>query len=176
MTEDKRLEIYKYGSSILRETMPRMEKINDDILELIQNMHYTMYEEDGIGLSANQVGAYCHLCIIGASLTEESNLDDFVVINGKVLESSGSSVSEEGCLSFPEIREDVIRPETIVLQYQDENLDEYTKEFDGLIARVIQHEIDHLNGVYFIDRISPISRKLLKKQLSKIAETQKHHI
>ena len=175
MTDEKRLEIFKYGSSILRETMPLVEEMTDDIRELISNMYHTMYEEEGIGLSANQVGMSHHLCVIGASLHEECGLDDFVIINGKVLDSSGSSSEEEGCLSFPGIHEAVARSENIVLRYQDENLKEHKRDFDGFIARVIQHELDHLNGVYFIDRISSLSRKLLKKQLKTISETQKHH-
>ncbi|MCK5519813.1 MAG: peptide deformylase [Candidatus Marinimicrobia bacterium] len=176
LTEEvKTLEIYKYGSSILRETMRPVEEMSADLLSFIENMFHTMYEEEGIGLSANQVGSHLHVCVIGASLLEELDLDDFVIINGEILDSSGSCTAEEGCLSFPDIHEEVTRPDRINLRYQDENLEVYEKEFEGYIARVIQHELDHLNGVYFIDRISALRRKLLKKQLTQISETQKHH-
>lgn len=175
MSEGKTLEIYKYGSSILRKTMAPVTEMTEDIRQLISEMWTTMYEEDGIGLSANQVGTNLHLCVIGASLDEDSDMADFVLINAKVIASEGSCTEEEGCLSFPGIREDITRPEKILLRYQDEDLVEYEKEFEGLIARVIQHELDHLNGVYFIDRISPIRRKLLKKQLKAISDTQTHH-
>jgi len=177
MTEFKipPLEVYKFGSSILRETMPQVTEISDEIRELIPRMYATMYEEDGIGLSANQVGAPYHLAVIGASLLEEENLDDFVIINGRVLESEGLEIMEEGCLSFPGIRVEIERATRIVLSYQDENLQQHTEEFHDFLARVIQHELDHLNGVYFIDRIAPIKRKLLKKQLKAISDTQTHH-
>ncbi len=175
MEEQTLLEIYQYGSTILRETMPDVTEVDDDLRQLIQDMFHTMYESDGIGLSANQVGARVHLAVIGASLDEDSGLDDFVVINGSILENSGSATAEEGCLSFPGIHEDITRADWIRLRYQDENLAVHEQEFTGLLARVVQHELDHLNGVYFIDRINPLRRKLLKKQLKEIALTQKHH-
>lgn len=168
------LEIYKYGSAVLRETAINITEMTDELRQLIEDMYTTMYDDDGIGLAANQIGRAIHLCVIGDML-DATMRKQFCVINGEILDGSGSDTLEEGCLSIPGIHEEVTRYDAITLRYQDEHLIEHTETFSGTYARVIQHELDHLHGILFIDHISPVKRSLLKKKLAAIAETQKHH-
>lgn len=131
-------------------------------------MFYTMYEENGIGLAANQVGVDLNLFIIDISDIEEEGESIHVFINGEIIESSGESWFEEGCLSIPDVRLDVKRPETITFKYQDESGHEYTKEISGLLARAIQHEVDHLNGVFIVDRVTSTTKMTVDKTLKAI--------
>ena len=126
----------------------------------IKEMTEIMYKEDGIGLAAPQIGISKSVLVIDVSELEEHE-SLHVFINPKILQSSGESVVEEGCLSVPNVRENVTRPDTIELSYQDEAGASFIHEFDGWLARVLQHEIDHLNGVLFVDHISPVKRQLL---------------
>ncbi|MEA1986924.1 MAG: peptide deformylase [Candidatus Marinimicrobia bacterium] len=163
------LKIYKYGASILRRKCKLVKSITTDIEKLIPNMIETMYADDGIGLSANQVGHDISLSIIGKDAVESEN--DLVLINPKILEySDEKSYEEEGCLSIPDITEKVSRSKYIKLKYQDLDLKEQINDFSDFTARVIQHEVDHLNGVFFTDRISFLKRKLINKKLKQIAE------
>jgi peptide deformylase len=163
------LKIYKYGSPILRNQCKIVNSISSDIKQLADDMINTMYENDGIGLSANQVGFDLSLSIIGKHALESEN--DLIIINPKIIEySDEKTIEEEGCLSIPDIREKVIRSKDIVLEYQDLNLKTITRTFVDLPARVIQHETDHLNGVFFTDRLSFVKKKLLNKKLNRIAK------
>ncbi len=163
------LKIYKYGSPILRNRCKIVNSISSDIKQLTDDMINTMYEDDGIGLSANQVGFDLSLSIIGKHALESEN--DLIIINPKIIEySDEKTIEEEGCLSIPDIREKVIRSKDIVLEYQDLNLKTITRKFVDLPARVIQHETDHLNGVFFTDRLSFVKKKLLNKKLNQIAK------
>ena len=163
------LKIYKYGSPILRNRCKIVNSISSDIKQLADDMINTMYENDGIGLSANQVGFDLSLSIIGKHALESEN--DLIIINPKIIEySDEKTIEEEGCLSIPDIREKVIRSKDIVLEYQDLNLKTITRTFVDLPARVIQHETDHLNGVFFTDRLSFVKKKLLNKKLNRIAK------
>ena len=162
-------KIYKYGSPILRNRCKIVNSISSDIKQLADDMINTMYENDGIGLSANQVGFDLSLSIIGKHALESEN--DLIIINPKIIEySDEKTIEEEGCLSIPDIREKVIRSKDIVLEYQDLNLKTITRTFVDLPARVIQHETDHLNGVFFTDRLSFVKKKLLNKKLNRIAK------
>ncbi|MBT88415.1 MAG: peptide deformylase [Candidatus Marinimicrobia bacterium] len=160
------MDIIQYGHPILRK---KCEKVTDfdAIPKLIGDMFDTMYEEEGIGLAANQVGVDLNLMIIDVSHTEETD-EIHTLINGEIIDSWGESIFEEGCLSIPEVRLEVKRPEFIKLKYQTINGDEKEDEFSGLLGRAIQHEIDHLNGVFIIDRVSPLVRMQVKKQLKEI--------
>jgi len=163
------LKIYKYGSPILRNRCKIVNSISSDIKQLADDMINTMYENDGIGLSANQVGFDLSLSIIGKHALESEN--DLIIINPKIIEySDEKTIEEEGCLSIPDIREKVIRSKDIVLEYQDLNLKTITRKFVDFPARVIQHETDHLNGVFFTDRLSFVKKKLLNKKLNRIAK------
>ena len=133
-------------------------------------MFETMYKADGMGLAAPQIGKSIRIFVVdGTSLEEdEPDMKDFkkVFINPKILELDGESVAmNEGCLSLPKLREDVNRHNKVKIRYYDENFNPFEEEFNGLKARVIQHEYDHLEGVLFIDKIPPLRRKLVKRKV-----------
>ncbi len=163
-----------YGDPLLRK---KAERINSDykgLNEFIENMWDTMYFSDGVGLAAPQVGLSIRLFVVDASAgaDEEPELADFkkVFINPEIIELSGDEwVMNEGCLSLPEIREDIARPEIVRIKYFDENFVEHDEIFKGYAGRVIQHEYDHLEGKLFIDYLSPLRKRLLKGKLSNIA-------
>lgn len=161
------LPVVKYGNPILRKRMKSVDSISH-VSSLIKDMFDTMYQEDGIGLAANQVGVDFNLSVVDISHTEECDTP-FVFINGKIIDKWGESVIEEGCLSLPGIRVDVPRSEGIRFSYLDPSGTEHVEDFEGLLARVIQHEIDHLNGLIIIDRVSPLIKQQFKSQLKEIA-------
>lgn len=132
-------------------------------------MQKTMNHADGIGLAANQVGKSLALTVIDISATTDN--DDvlpLVLINPVITGTHGESVFEEGCLSLPEIREDIVRPEAIGIKFLNEKFQEVEMEADKLLARVMQHEVDHLHGKYFIDYLSPLKLSFLKGKLNKL--------
>ncbi len=135
--------------------------------DLIDDMFDTMYEEEGIGLAANQVGIDLNLFIIDISHTDDDEYPR-IFINGEITSSRGESVFSEGCLSIPKVALEVTRPEVILFKYQDIHEEWYEEEFDGLLARAIQHEIDHLNGVLIIDLVSEMQRLKVNKEIKKI--------
>nr|WP_312576020.1 peptide deformylase [Sedimentibacter sp.] len=136
------------GDEILRKKSREVTKIDDKILTLLDDMVDTMYEQDGIGLAAPQVGILKRLVVIEVG---DENL--FKMINPKIIESSGKQTDQEGCLSVPEIKGSVVRPKKVTVVYTNENGEEITLVAEDLLARCICHEIDHLNGVLFIDKI-----------------------
>ena len=161
------MEVVHYGDPILRKKCKPVEDYKK-LSGLIDDMFDTMYEENGIGLAANQVGVDLNLFIIDISDIEEEGASIHVFINGEIIESSGESWFEEGCLSIPDVRLDVKRPETITFKYQDESGHEHTKEISGLLARAIQHEVDHLNGVFILDRVTTTTKMTVDKTLKAI--------
>lgn len=166
------LEIRTYGDPVLRRKIPLMES-HKEALPYIIDMIETMYDDDGIGLSANQVGLTKRFFVIGMNAFED-NRGDSIFINPEILESSEELWDyEEGCLSVPGIREVVTRPLTIKVKYLDDRGQEHEEILTDLAARVFQHEIDHLNGIFFVDRISPIRRTLNKKKLKALADSNK---
>lgn len=170
----KILDIYLYGASVLRERVHPIEKMTDDIHQLIDDMILTMYEDDGIGLSANQVGQSVALFVVGSGAFEDER-PDMVFINPAILEmSEETETMEEGCLSVPDIREEVTRPKSVRIRYKDPDMKDHEETFTGFPARVIQHENDHLNGIFFTDRIGPVRKMLLKRKLGEIALMQGH--
>jgi len=158
-----------YGHPLLRLKTDPVAEVNESVRELVDDMIETMHAADGIGLAAPQVAESMRICIVNMEQIEETEAEPKAFLNPEILDSDGTSTMEEGCLSIPDIREDVIRPERIKLKYQDLSGREHEEEVDGLLARVLQHEIDHLDGVLFVDRIAPIKRKLLSKKLKKLA-------
>ncbi|MFQ5676547.1 MAG: peptide deformylase [bacterium] len=162
------LEIIKYGHPILRLKAEEIKTVDDSIRTLADEMIATMEIAEGIGLAAPQVAKPLALCVVNTGLIEDGAAPR-TYINPVILRNEGSATMEEGCLSIPEIREDVIRPATIALKYLDLEGVEHEESCEGMLARVLQHEIDHLNGVLFIDRISPMRRKLLARRLRDIA-------
>ena len=163
------LPIVKFGDPILRKKTEPVNNIQE-VLDLLDDMFETMYEEEGMGLAANQVDLDLHFAVIDISHMEEEEAPR-VLINMEVLESHGTFDFEEGCLSIPEIRATVTRPEQVLLRYQDETGQVHEDLFDGLLGRVIQHEVDHLNGVFFTDHLTPAKRSMINKRLAEIAET-----
>jgi len=162
-----------YGDTILRKRAENIEKDTEGLTEIIENMWETMYYADGVGLAAPQTGLPIRLFVIdgNAGADEEPELSEFkkVFINSEIIELSGENwVMNEGCLSLPEIREDVSRPGTVRLKFVDENFVEHDEVYSGFIGRVIQHEYDHLEGKLFIDYLSPLKKRLLKGKLNDI--------
>jgi peptide deformylase len=167
--------IVVYGSPILRQVAREIDKDYPNLKALIPDMFDTMYKSDGMGLAAPQIGKSIRVIVIDASslADEDPSVTGFkkAFINPK-LEVLGEEtiVMNEGCLSLPKIREDVERGNRVRVSYYDENWEFHEEEYDGLRARVIQHEYDHLEGLMFIDRISPLRRKLLKGKLNDISK------
>ena len=170
-----KLRVIKYGNPILRMKAKKIEEIDADIKQLSADMIEIMQEEEGIGLAAPQVAQSLALLVVDISLIDEDG-EPTAFLNPEILSSKGESVVEEGCLSLPDIREDVKRPEVITVRYQNIEGETFEKRIDELLARVLQHEIDHLNGVLFVDRISSLKKQMLKKELKQIAAKEKEII
>lgn len=176
------LPIYGYGEAVLRkigeDITPEYPNLND----IIANMYDTMYHAYGVGLAAPQVGLAIRLFIVDTtpfadsdevSKEEAEQLKDFkrTFINAKIVKEEGEIWGfNEGCLSIPDVREDVFRHEKITVEYFDENFEKKTEIFDGLIARVIQHEYDHIEGILFTDHLSALRKKMIGKKLQNIME------
>ena len=164
------LPIYVYDHPVLRKKARTVKVCDDALRHQAADMLETMHQASGIGLAANQVGSLQRIIVVDISGTENAPpATPLVMINPEIVLEDGRVVMEEGCLSIPDIREEVERAERIQVRYRD--LDFQVKELDtdGLQARVILHEIDHLNGVLFFDRIGAVRRKLLRGRLNKIA-------
>lgn len=163
------LPIYTYDHPVLKQKTTRIANIDDAVLTLALNMMETMKHAHGIGLAANQVGQSLAMTVVDISETDgNEHVKPLVLINPEIVDADGEAVFEEGCLSLPGLREEVKRPEQIFLKYIDPNGNEITTESDGLLARVIQHEIDHLNGIYFFERLSKLKQALVKPELNSI--------
>ncbi len=169
------LPVTVYGDPVLRGETKNVERGFVDLNELIENMFQTMYQAEGVGLAAPQVGLSLRLFVVDGSPAvhdDEPELKEFkkVFINPEILEVAEEEVvMEEGCLSLPNIHENVSRPETVLIHYLDEHWEEHTETFSGFRARIIQHEYDHLEGHLFVDHISPLKKRLLKSKLMSIA-------
>ena len=164
-----------YGEPVLRKVAEPITPDFEDFQQLLADMYETMYVSDGVGLAAPQIGKSLRLFVVDASpaADEEPELEGFkkAFINPQILERYGEEWSmNEGCLSLPEIREDVSRPEKIKIKYLDENFVEHIEEYGGFAARVIQHEYDHLEGILFIDHLSMLRKKMLKGKLTAITK------
>ena len=169
------LPMYLYGQSVLRKVAEPIEKDYPELQTLIDNMFETMYKSEGVGLAAPQIGLGIRVVVIDASpmAEEEPSLANskMALINPHIESFDGENVSmEEGCLSLPGIHESVTRKNTIHITYMDENFVHHDEVISGYLARVIQHEYDHLEGHVFTDRISPIRRQLITNKLQNIAK------
>lgn len=176
------LPIVGYGDPVLRKVCDDITSEHPNLQEIIANMYDTMYNAYGVGLAAPQVGLPIRLFVIDTEpfsdsedLTkdEQEQLKGFkqTFINAKMLKEEGEEWAfNEGCLSIPEVREDVYRHEQITIEYFDENFNKKTATYNGLIARVIQHEYDHIEGVLFTDKIALLKKTLIKKKLQNIME------
>lgn len=174
--------IVGYGDPVLRKVGEEITKDYPNLSDVIANMYDTMYNACGVGLAAPQVGLAIRLFIVDTEpfsdsddLTKEEaeQLKGFkkTFINAKIVKEEGEEWAfNEGCLSIPDVREDVYRHEKITIEYYDENFTKHTDVYDGLIARVIQHEYDHIEGVLFTDKISSLKKTLIKKKLQNIMD------
>ena len=174
--------IIAYGDPVLRTKGKEIDKTYPKLDTLIEDMFETMYASSGIGLAAPQIGLPIRLFIVDASpfeddeeLTEDERnfLKDFkrVFINAQMVEETGDEwVFNEGCLSIPDVREDVFRNDTITLEYWDENFKKHTETITGIAARIIQHEYDHIEGILFTDKLSALKKRLLKSKLTNISK------
>ncbi len=176
------LPILAYGDPILRKKGKEITKDFPNLSEILDNMFETMYEALGIGLAAPQIGLPIRLFIVDASPFEDNEelsdeernfLSTFkqVFINAKMLEEYDDEWAfNEGCLSIPDIREDVFRNATIKIEFYDENFKKHVKEYNGIAARIIQHEYDHTKGIMFTDKLSSIKKRLIKGKLENISK------
>ena len=176
------LPIVAYGDPVLRKVGKEIEKDFPKLDELIENMWETMYKASGVGLAAPQIGLPIRMFLVDATpfaeddeLTEaeQKTLEGFkkVFINAEMKEETGKDWAfNEGCLSIPDIREDVSRKDTITITYMDESFQEHTETYDGILARIIQHEYDHIEGILFTDKLSSLKKRLLKGRLSNISK------
>ena len=175
------LPIVPYGDPVLRKEAQPITADYPQLKELIDDMFETMYAADGVGLAAPQIDRSIQLVVIAFRPYDEKtdtygDVDEkHVLINPEILEERGEKqYFNEGCLSIPDIHEDVLRPERILLRWFDEDFVEHNEEIGGMFARVAQHEIDHLNGKVFTDRLSPLRKTLIKRKLSDVAAGRVH--
>ncbi len=176
------LPIVAYGDAVLKKKAKEIDKNYPKLNELLENMYETMYGAFGVGLAAPQIGLPIRLFLVDTEpfsededLSEEdrAQMKNFkkTFINAQILEEEGDEWAfNEGCLSIPDVREDVFRRPNIKIQYQDENFETHVEEYDGLIARVIQHEYDHIEGILFTDKLSSFKKRLIKGKLTNISK------
>jgi len=178
------LPIVAYGSPVLRKVAADITKNYSDLEKLIADMWETMYNSNGVGLAAPQINKSIRLFTVDSTqifknLEEDDDPDEFpdapgfkgVFINAHVVETKGGEWAyNEGCLSIPKIREDVYRDETVTIEFLDENFEMHTQTFNGITARVILHEYDHLEGKLFIDYVKPLKKVMLKRKLDDISK------
>jgi peptide deformylase len=173
--------IVAYGDPVLRKEAEDIPADYTDLQQLIADMFETMYNASGVGLAAPQIGKSIRLFVVDTrgfveeGEEDEEGLLDFkkVFINAQIEEEAGDDFFfNEGCLSIPEVRGEVERPEEVTLRYRDENFEEKVETFTGLKARVIQHEYDHIDGILFTDHLSPLKKNMLKKRLNNISKGQ----
>ncbi|HEY5564762.1 MAG TPA: peptide deformylase [Rhodothermia bacterium] len=172
------LPIYTFGADVLRQATPELEDNSEALQTLIDDMFETMHNASGVGLAAPQVGRSERVFVVDLkkSLDDEEGVEPatlpgpLVFINPTIQALNGDEVEyEEGCLSIPEVRENVVRPDTVEIEYLDRTLSPARLQATGLLARVIQHELDHLNGILFIDRLSTLKRQLLRRRLREMS-------
>ena len=162
----RRLEVRLLGDPVLRRRAAPIEEVSESVRALIDDMFETMYAEEGVGLAAPQVGEEIRLVVIDP---HEEGTEPMVLINPQIVESgSDTAKREEGCLSIPGLSEVVERPATVVVDALDRDGAPQRIEAEGLLATILQHEIDHLDGILFIDRLSPLKRKLLLSKWQKL--------
>lgn len=167
------LEIKKLGCATLRKKATPVQEVTDETRQLLQDMFETMYEAEGIGLAANQVGSTERLLVLDVS-PHDPESDQMVFINPEILWSAGEYTGEEGCLSLPGVSGEVTRPAQVRVRALNENGESFEMELDGMGAKALQHEIDHLDGVLVLEHFSVIKRNLLRNQLRRLQKEGKN--
>lgn len=167
------LPIYAYGQPVLKKVAKPITEDYEGLEELIANMWETMYNAQGVGLAAPQIGKGIRLFLVDSVQTMEEGKEadgiKQVFINAEIVEETGKPWAyEEGCLSIPDIRGDVSRPEVLTIKYMDENFKEHITTFNGINARVVQHEYDHIDGVLFTEKLKPIKKRFIRRKLENI--------
>lgn len=164
-----RLPITTYGMEVLRKKTSKIKSVDIDLISLAEDMFFTMKNANGVGLAAPQVNMKLSLAVVDISCIEEyKDVKPVTLINPVIIDSHGESVFEEGCLSIPNIRAEIVRPDKIYIKYNDFDMNEIYMEMEGFLSRVTQHEIDHLNGKLFIDYLSKDKLNEFKEMLKKI--------
>ncbi|MHB9029563.1 MAG: peptide deformylase [Candidatus Latescibacterota bacterium] len=171
MSDNQTLKLYHYGSAVLKKQAEAVTEFNGELRDFVNRMIDTLYEENGVGLAAPQVGVSRRIVVIDLSFGEEVERI-LPMINPEILSAEGECSLEEGCLSIPGIYEDVVRPERVRVRYRDPEGRTLEMEADGFLARVIQHESDHLDGILFVDRLGAVKRTFLAKALREIADSE----
>ncbi len=164
------LSLHLLGSPVLRQRSAEVPAVDDELRRFIDDLFETMYAARGVGLAANQVGVARRVAVVDA---EGHKL---VLVNPRIVEASGSHTAEEGCLSVPDVFADVTRPERVVLEALDRDGTLYRRDLAGLAARAVQHEIDHLDGILFLDHLSPLKRRRLLARWKKEHERDPSYI
>ncbi len=164
------LPIRKYGDDVLRKPAEPVTEFDESLQKLINDMVETMYAAPGVGLAANQVGISKRLMLIDLSVGKRPG-ELHVIINPEIIETQGEITDEEGCLSIPDFVEVVTRPERVKLRYIDRNGEEREMWGEGLMARAMCHEVDHLNGTLFVDRLRGLKRDRILKKIQKLAKS-----
>lgn len=159
-------EILTYPDERLRTPAEPVAEVNDEIRQLVEDMAETMYAAEGVGLAANQIGVLKRIFVIDIAGEDEPS-DLKVFINPEIVEADGIQTYTEGCLSFPGAREDIKRAESVRVRALDVNGNSFELEADGLLAVAIQHENDHINGVLMIDKVGPIARRKIGRQMAR---------
>jgi len=170
-----RLPIRLYGDPVLRAKTRQVEEIDQDLHRLVEDMVETMLEADGAGLAANQVGELCRVIVVNFAAGDGAE-DVKVMINPEITRREGLMSMEEGCLSLPNINEEVERAASVTVEYTTLEGNRTEIEATEILSAVVQHETDHLDGILFIDRISPVRRRLLKSVLKQIARSVKQPV
>lgn len=161
------LKIVKYPDPVLQQMGEPVTEFNDELRKFVADLFETMYASQGIGLAAQQVGVAKRITVVDLSMGKDPE-DKIVLINPEIILREGRQYEEEGCLSFPEIREKVVRAAKVRVRAQDEHGEWFEMDGDELLARAFQHEIDHLDGVLFIFRMSPLKRSLSLRRIRKM--------
>ena len=163
--------IHLLGSPVLRQCSDKVESVDDEVRTLVQDLLETMHTAEGIGLAANQVGLARRIAVV-----QVGDHPELVLINPEILETEGKEKGEEGCLSIPEIFADIDRAQRIVVETTNLDGERERHELTDLFARAVQHEIDHLDGVLFLDHLSPLKRRMLQKKWKKSRKGQTGYI
>lgn len=176
------LPIVAYGDPVLRKQCKDISKTYPNLDALLENMYETMYGANGVGLAAPQIGLPIRVFLVDASpFADKDQMDaqEFTQVKGfkktfinpTILEEKGEEFAfNEGCLSIPDVREDVYRKPDITIEYYDENFTKHTQNYTGIIARIIQHEYDHIQGILFTDKLSSLKKRILKGRLTSISK------
>jgi peptide deformylase len=168
------LPIKLYGSSILRTKAKPLDKIGKEEKKIISDMIDSMYADCGIGLAAPQIGVPKRIIVV--DMSTDTTIDTLVIINPEIIETTGEIIMEEGCLSLPEIKAQIKRPEEVRVSGMNIKGDRFEIKANGLMARVLQHEIDHLNGILFIDKLSREEKKAIKNKLKYISRLANNNV